>query len=309
MENRKFNGQTRFFLSNKRNIKYRLIPKNNNLNKTNISYFSINKKSDAKIKNKSYINIFSSKTPKKKNYSKKNINNNLFNPNNSNINNKCIHLNTKSFDYNHKCKIFHHKKQKNNKKHIKNELNELLIKAQFRLFCKIIENKFKNINDIDYILESPHRGVEKINSIPKNNKINILKRTISGYNIKNNNNNRILNPLKNISKKSGISSALLRKVIDYSLKSGINNVSKIINENYVNFPFPSKINNIYLNIPLKKLNFNPKNKSQIINKSKSYNYKKEKEDSIFFDSFIPEDYRITSKNLSGKKTQDDDNFI
>lgn len=306
MENRIFNGQTRFLLSSNRNIKYKLLPNKKNLNKTNISYFSIKKNNDSRINNKSYINNFSQTTPKKKNYSKRNINKNMFNLNN---NNNYNHLNAKSFDY--KCKIFQKIdiKPKNNKNNKKNELNEYLTKAKFRLFCKIIENKFKNINDIDYILESPHRGVEKINSVPKSNNISPIKRTINGYNKKNNNSNKILNPLKNISKKSGISSVLLRKVIDYSLKCGINNVSKIINENLVNFPFSSKNSNTYLNIPLKKINFNPKNKSQIINKSKSYNNKYIKQDSIFSDSFIPEDYRITSKNISGKKTQDDDTFI
>ena len=104
--------------------------------------------------------------------------------------------------------------------------------------------------------------------------------------------------MKKISKKSGISSTLLRKVIDYSLNHGIKNMSKIINKK-IEKELILNNNNTYLNIPLKTPNSKHKEK---INSSKSLNHNKINEEQIFFDSFIPEDFRITSKNYCDKKT-------
>ena len=106
--------------------------------------------------------------------------------------------------------------------------------------------------------------------------------------------------MKKISKKSGISSTLLRKVIDYSLNHGIKNISKIINKKIEKELILNNYNNTYLNIPLKTPN--SKHKENIINNTKSLNHNKINEEQIFFDSFIPEDFRITSKNYCDKKT-------
>ena len=123
----------------------------------------------------------------------------------------------------------------------------------------------KNIGNIDYILESPHRGVEKIKySTPvSNNKDKKIKsffspiyenNTYKGYFCKNNKSNlpsnflyeirnnplrknkkrlfmdkyeeinknkKIENPLKRLSKISGVSSYKLRQLIDYGLNHDI----------------------------------------------------------------------------------------
>ena len=113
---------------------------------------------------------------------------------------------------------------------------------------KLIENyPNKNSLAIDYVLESPHRGVEKIaysNSISKSDlKKNkslfspiFVNNTYKGYFLKtnksylsnnkhkeiiidkyDNKNKKVNNPLEKLSKMSGVSCYKLRKVIDYSL--------------------------------------------------------------------------------------------
>ena len=116
-------------------------------------------------------------------------------------------------------------------------------------FFKILLEKIpkKNNDDIDYVLESPYRGVEKIqystdikhknlfrpifiNNAYKgyfcknNEKINLLTNNsskrlfIDKYN-EINKNKEINNPLKKLSKLSGVSCYKLRQVIDYSLNN------------------------------------------------------------------------------------------
>ena len=119
----------------------------------------------------------------------------------------------------------------------------------------------KNLNDIDYIIETPYRGIEKVYSSSmsrsvsnerKNNK-NIYKpvyihihnkkqkeknKEISDtslkqenhsmrnkYNLEINKNKEIENPLEKISKLSGMSCYKLRQVIDYSLKNYLKKIS------------------------------------------------------------------------------------
>jgi hypothetical protein len=139
---------------------------------------------------------------------------------------------------------------------------------KFQLLKKLIDHSNnKNLEDIDYILESPYRGVEKIesplsktissernknyNPIFINNKYKgyfcdknypISKSSLLVDNISNNRNikkitnkynemkenKEINNPLKDLSKLSGVSCTKLRKVINYSLNHRINNLGNLI---------------------------------------------------------------------------------
>ena len=306
MKKRQFSNSKYNFLNIKQKIKYKLLPKKNYLLNTKNLSFLKNYNFESKSINKSYIESLTPTIFKKgKSNSKRNIKTLLFKTNNNNKINKKI-INSFDCKYNNIYKNVNIRSKNNNKN--KNELKEQFEKTQFRLFCKMIGNNYNaiNNNDIDCILQCPHRGVEKIKLIHKSSQISQIKRTISGYNIKNDSTYQIINPLKTISKKSGLSSTLLRKVIDYSLNHKIKNVYKIINEKIENKQILNNKNNIFLNIPLKSSN--TKKKYCLLSRTKSSNYNKLKEDSIFFDTFIPEDFRITSKIGCAQKSNNDNNI-
>ena len=171
--------------------------------------------------------------------------------------------------------------QRYNNKHPKNFIKKIdtgnLIKndkitknKKFQFLKKLIEHSNNNyLNDIDYILESPHRGVEKIgDSLSKTysqeNNNNIFRPIFVNDNykgyccIKNSNekkslylnnkndmkkinndkyneirkNKEIDNPLKSLSILSGIPCSKIRKVIDFSLSHPINNFGKIIKKKF-----------------------------------------------------------------------------
>ena len=196
----------------------------------------------------------------------------------------------------------------------RNHKNKLKLLKKLMNFSKINNN----LEDINYILESPHRGVEKMGisltkTISKDKNVyhpafinNNYKRyfyikklrkskTSSILTNKNNNkkfiidkynetkrNKKIDNPLKRLSKISGVSCSKLRKVIDYSLSHRIKNFrnfigDKLINDNnksrilsYVDNNYNSKSNNksnnnkcIYTMISLKSKQKNNLEKNKI----------------------------------------------
>ena len=136
------------------------------------------------------------------------------------------------------------------------------IKSNF--FKNLIENipTKNNLKDIDYILESPYRGVEKIRqsplskSVSNKNKLNFYKSIYINNNYKGyfclkkplksksyfpditnlsikkdkyidyNKNKEIDNPLEKISKMSGVSCYKLRQAINYSLKHNLKDLTK-----------------------------------------------------------------------------------
>lgn len=289
MEKPKLLSQNNFSINNKK-IKYRLLP--------NKKYLLTNKNLSLS-KNKNIEKIINNITPyaiqihekiTKKDPNSRQYKNNLIN---SKDNASLLHK--QSFDGN----IFRKKFLKKNDfsllkdksaSNVKNELE----KVKFRLICKLIENNYGNINDIDCILESPHRGIEKLRPSTKAFENNVIKRAISGYNIKNY--KKISNPLKEIPKPMDFSSKFLKKVINYSLSCRNKNISKIINEKIKKHPILNK-ENIYLNIPLK----NVKNDNNLY-RNISFNNKKSKnkKDLVYFEPFIPEDFKITSKKLNKK---------
>jgi hypothetical protein len=159
-------------------------------------------------------------------------------------------------------------------------------------FLKEIIDDSKNKNfdsiDIDYVLESPFRGVEKIGlTTPKNlhknnyhpifinnnykgyfclknfhrSKSNISndekylkKNNNDKYNdlIKNKKNIEVNNPLKRLSKMSGVSCTKLRKVIDYSLSNRMDNFRSLFKEKFMMNNIDNKNKNSkYLLISLK----------------------------------------------------------
>ena len=310
MKNNELSTKT-YFLNNKRKIKYKLLPNKSYLLNTtkNISLLK-KKKFETKMANKSYIEplapTISTISNKRKTHSMRNINKELSNLNHNKRINK---ISIKSLDCNYNNIYKNINIQNKNNNNNQNELKEQFNKTKFRLFCRMIGNNYNKAKDIDCILQCPYRGVEKIKKTHKNNnQVTPIKRTISGYNIKNNNNYQTISPLKTISKKCGISTTVLRKVIDYSLNHQIKNVYKIINEKIENEKIFNNYNSIYLNIPLKSPNTKNKNNNNKLNKTKSYNYNKTKDDSIFFDTFIPEDFRITSKNYCGKTNNNCNNI-
>lgn len=288
MEIEKFFSRNNFSI-NKKKIKYQLLPNKKSLLLTNKNLTLPKRKNKERtIKSLSpySIHIPKSTTNKKSNNSSQ-TNINLIN---SKDNISVFHKN--SFDVNLFSKIILKKKNKSLSKdksgsNIKKELE----KVKVRLMCKLIEDNYKYINDIDCILESPHRGIEKMPSCPKTFENNAIKRAISGYNIRNfNRNSNVLNDISKI-KQIRVSSSLLRKIIDYSSNHRIKNISEIINENIKKYRISNR-RNIYLNIPLKNI----KNKENKLNENRTFNYKNTKK--IYFESFVPEDYKITSKKLN-----------
>ena len=181
------------------------------------------------------------------------------------------------------------------------------IKSNF--FKNLIDNipRKNSLKDIDYILESPYRGIEKITqpslskSVSDKNKYNFYKSIyinnnyrgyfcikkpfesksnfpdISNVSIKkdkyidNNKKKQIDNPLKKISKISGISCYKLRQAINYSLRYHLKNIAKNNKENeerkknfkinkYKYFLHNNRYKNIYSIINLKpKQNHNYEN--------------------------------------------------
>lgn len=288
MEIGKFFSRNNFSV-NKKKIKYQLLPNKKSLLLTNKNLTLPKRKNKERtIKSLSpySIHIPKSTTNKKSNNSSQ-TNINLIN---SKDNISVFHKN--SFDVNLFSKIILKKKNKSLSKdksgsNIKKELE----KVKVRLMCKLIEDNYKYINDIDCILESPHRGIEKMPSCPKTFENNAIKRAISGYNIRNfNRNSNVLNDISKI-KQIRVSSSLLRKIIDYSSNHRIKNISEIINENIKKYRISNR-RNIYLNIPLKNI----RNKENKLNENRTFNYKNNKK--VYFESFIPEDYKITSKKLN-----------
>ena len=157
-------------------------------------------------------------------------------------------------------------------------------------FLKEIIDDSKNLDsrDIDYVLESPFRGVEKIglntpeklhknfyhpifinnnykgyiclknfnrskSNIPTDEKY-LKKNNNDKYNdiIKSKENIEVNNPLKRLSKMSGVSCAKLRKVIDYSLNNRMNSFRHLFKEKFVKNNNDNKNKNSkYLQISLK----------------------------------------------------------
>lgn len=138
---------------------------------------------------------------------------------------------------------------KNNNNKIDASTQKNFYKKNTKNFLKILIEKIpnKNNNEIDYVLESPHRGVEKIqysHDIKGKNffKPVFIDNAYNGYFCKNkekinftmnnngkkifidkyneiNKNKEINNPLKKLSQLSGLSCYKLRKFIDYSLNN------------------------------------------------------------------------------------------
>jgi hypothetical protein len=138
---------------------------------------------------------------------------------------------------------------KNNNNKIDASTQKNFYKKNTKNFLKILSEKIpnKNNNEIDYVLESPHRGVEKIqysHDIKGKNffKPVFIDNAYNGYFCKNkekiiftmnnngkkifidkyneiNKNKEINNPLKKLSQLSGLSCYKLRKFIDYSLNN------------------------------------------------------------------------------------------
>ena len=138
---------------------------------------------------------------------------------------------------------------KNNNNKIDASTQKNFYKKNTKNFLKILIEKIpnKNNNEIDYVLESPHRGVEKIQYAHDIKGKNFFKpvfidNAYNGYFCKNkekinftmnnngkkifidkyneiNKNKEINNPLKKLSQLSGLSCYKLRKFIDYSLNN------------------------------------------------------------------------------------------
>ena len=230
---------------------------------------------------------------------------------------------------------------------------------KINIFKSLINSKkLNNLSNIDYILESPYRGIEKlefrkplikssnifkydnktffvnINNIKKNyvkdkfgnakeiiapkislKKMNNYPITKEKNNlILNNGNNRnISNPLKNLSKISGVSCIQLRKMIDYSLSHGIGIIQKNTIKLKKNSGLKRKINNICQIKNISPVKYNKKiyiNKAQIQKSLKNntriiddmkfqdkytmvnFDSKENngiKDDSIYYDSIISDD--------------------
>jgi hypothetical protein len=141
----------------------------------------------------------------------------------------------------------------------------------------------KNLNDIDFVIESPYRGVEKIYSssmsrsvsnerkknkniykpvyIHKNTKMQKAKNKEifdtsqrqdnysmrTKYHLEINKNKEIENPLEKISKLSGMSCYKLRQVIDYSLKNYLKIISISKNQRSQTMKKIKNNNNFVLN--------------------------------------------------------------
>lgn len=157
-----------------------------------------------------------------------------------------------------------------------------------RVESNLLKNLFvnfpqKNMNQINSVLESPHRGVEKLQNI-KNNYNTFYKNHFRNLYDLNNNfsytkykkdkeiildkynkiEKKIDNPLEYLSKISGFSCSKLRKIIDFGLSCGINNFEKnILKEELtknIRLFENNRYKNIYSNISLKS-----KKKKEIIN--------------------------------------------
>ena len=163
------------------------------------------------------------------------------------------------------------------KSYKKSQIKSNLLKNLFMNFPQ------KNMNPINSVLESPHRGVERLQN-NKNNYNTFYKKSFRNLYDLNNNfsyskykkdkeiildkynkiNKKIDNPLEYLSKISGVSCSKLRQIIDFSLSCGINNLEKnILKEELsksIRLYGNNKYNNIYSNITLKS-----KKKREILN--------------------------------------------
>ena len=105
---------------------------------------------------------------------------------------------------------------------------------KFNLIKKILNDSKKksNIEDINYILESPHRGIEKIEFQKPNiytyiKSSSILNKRNYSFKLQNHRyksettkpNKEIKSPLKELSNLSGMSTTLVRHIINFSLKN------------------------------------------------------------------------------------------
>ena len=192
------------------------------------------------------------------------------------------------------------------------------------------KNKKLDLGDIDYVLESPFRGVEKIGvTTPENLHKNyyhpiFINNNYKGYiclknfnrsksNISNdekylkkNNNDKyndiiknkekieVNNPLKRLSKISGVSCAKLRKVIDYSLSNRMDNFRRLFKEKFI-------MNN--------NDNKNKNSKYSLISLKPKKNKKNEeiKKDSINFDHIVSYENIIGSNYFKDKINRTNNN--
>ena len=225
---------------------------NNNLRKIYNSYNNLKKKDDIKSKIKNKNKIISNKNTEKSQspLNKNNLYKILLKANNTNNYNNNKIQEVKKVDAFTQKSIFKKKVYR--------------IKSNF---LKHLSDNIpkKNKNEIDYVLESPYRGIEKIQySSPTSNNVDKQKNIFSpifinniyeGYFCKNNLSSNLLsdgnnftlktsksnkifidkyteinktkeinNPLKRLSKLSGISCHKLRQVINYSLSNRVKNI-------------------------------------------------------------------------------------
>ena len=201
-------------------------------------------------------------------------------------------------------------------------------KNKFQFLRKIINDTHSknSLEDIDYVLESPFRGVEKIglsstgnksknknknyfhpifinnnykgyfclnNSIKTNlSHKNNLNKTNKDIYIKVNNNKKLNNPLKKLSKISGFSSTKIRKIIEYSLSNRLINFENIINEKF-------KLNKINFTNHLSMDNKKNKSKYSTISLKSKQNKKKSFED--IMRNNLNMDKAISYENIFEKK--------
>ena len=165
----------------------------------------------------------------------------------------------------------------NNNNKIDSSTQKNFYKKSTKNFLKIFIEKIpnKNNNEIDYVLESPHRGVEKIQYSHDKKGKNYFKpvfidNAYNGYFCKNkekinftmnnnskkifidkyneiNKNKEINNPLKKLSQLSGLSCYKLRKFIDYSLNNKAKHKFIFLNKKDNNKNIFLKKNNRYNN--------------------------------------------------------------
>ena len=254
--------------------------------------------------NNNQFSLSSDTTPRKdlsSNFTSKLLNNEIIKILTKSFNNKNDNNNIKKEDIGTQCK--------NNEKVTKNK--------KFQFLKKLIENSNNNcMDEIDCILESPYRGVEKIGDSlsktysPENDK-NLFRPIfindnykgyfcIKNFNKKNSRslktkdnikklnfdkydelkkNKEIDNPLKRLSKLSGLSCSKLRKAIDYSLSHRINNFWKIIKKKY--------------NV---KINYNDNHKNLNVEKKPIFENKKIKKNKCIYSKI-----ELKSKNINNPK--------
>lgn len=171
---------------------------------------------------------------------------------------------------------------------IQNNFTPIKSLKMSKIKSNLLKNLFvnfpqKNMNPINSVLESPHRGVERLQNIKNNYNTFHKNRFRNLYDLNSNFsytkykkeketildkynkiNKKVDNPLEYLSKISGVSCSKLRQIIDLSLSSGINYFDKNrlkeeLSKNTRLFE-NNRYKNIYSNIILKS-----KKKNEIIN--------------------------------------------